>query len=72
LKFNLLYFLIAHPQEVFTSRQLLQMVWNYPDEFNNSGLVRWHIKNLRNKVEMDPEWPNHIVTIAHQGYMFKQ
>jgi len=70
-EFDLLYFLMAHPQEVFTSRQLLQMVWNYPDEIANPGLVRWHIKNLRNKIELDPERPNYIVTVVRQGYMFK-
>ena len=71
-EFDLLYFLMSHPQEVFTSRQLLQMVWIYPDETANPGLVRWHIKNLRNKIAIDPERPNYIVTVAHQGYMFKQ
>ena len=71
IEFDLLYFLMAHPQEVFTSRQLLQMVWNYPDEISNSGLVRWHVKNLRNKIEVDPEQPNYIVTVARQGYMLK-
>jgi len=71
-EFDLLYFLMSHPQEVYTSRQLLQTVWNYPDEIANPGLVRWHIKNLRNKIEIDPEQPNYIVTVAHQGYMLKQ
>ena len=71
-EFDLLYFLMAHSQEVFTSLQLLQMVWNYPVEIANPGLVRWHIKNLRNKIETDPKWPNYILTVAHQGYMFKK
>ena len=71
-EFDLLYFLMTNLREVFTSRQLLQAVWNYPDEIANPGLVRWHIKNLRNKIEIDPERPNYIVTVAHQGYMFKQ
>lgn len=70
-EFDVLYFLMIHPQEVFTSRQLLTMIWNYPDEIANPGLVRWHIKNLRNKIEIDPEQPSYIVTVAHQGYMFK-
>ena len=72
IEYDLLYFLMAHPQEVFTSRQLLQMVWNVPVEIANPGLARWHIKNLRNKIEINPELPNHIVTVSHQGYMFKQ
>ena len=69
-EFDLLYFLITHPKEVFTSRQILQIIWNYPDEIANTGLVRWHIKNLRNKIELDPLEPKCIVTIARQGYMF--
>jgi len=58
IEFDLLYFMMTHPQEVFTSRQLLQMVWNYPDEIADPGLVRWHIKNLRSKIETDPMQPS--------------
>ncbi|MDO9066197.1 MAG: response regulator transcription factor [Chloroflexota bacterium] len=71
-EFDLLYFLMTHPQEVFTSRQLLQMVWNYPDEIANPGLVRWHFKNLRIKIEIDPAKPTYIITVAHQGYMLNK
>ena len=70
-EFDLLFFLMTHPQEIFTSQQLLQMVWNYPVEIANSGLVRWHIKNLRNKIEIDPGSPKYLVTVVRQGYIFK-
>ncbi|MCX6054952.1 MAG: response regulator transcription factor [Chloroflexi bacterium] len=69
-EFDLLYFFLTNPHEVFTSRHLLQIIWNYPNEIANPGLVRWHIKNLRNKIELDQAKPRYIVSISHQGYIF--
>lgn len=67
-EFDLLYYLITHPGEVFSSKQLLQQVWGYPPETADPSLVRWHIKNLRAKIEIDPEHPAFLHTIPRHGY----
>jgi two-component system, OmpR family, response regulator RpaA len=69
-EFDLLYFLLTHAGCVFTSQELIQQVWHYPPETTSPGLVRWHVKNLRAKIENDPQHPAWLRTVAHQGYIF--
>jgi two-component system, OmpR family, response regulator RpaA len=68
VEFDLLYHLMMHPNEVFNSDRLLQEVWDYPTESGSPDLVRMHIKNLRNKIEVDPSKPEFIITIPRRGY----
>ncbi len=68
-EFDLLYHLMSRPGEVFSSRDLLAMVWGYPPESADEGLVRWHIKNLREKIEEDPDRPVYLRTIPRHGYV---
>jgi DNA-binding response OmpR family regulator len=70
-EFDLLYFLVVHPGEVFSSQQLLQQVWGYSPETAGPGLVRWHMKNLRTKIEPDPVNPTYIRTVPHHGYILQ-
>ncbi|MFN8454454.1 MAG: response regulator transcription factor [Anaerolineae bacterium] len=68
VEFDLLYHLMTHPNEVFTSNRLLQEVWDYPSESGSPDLVRMHIRNIRNKIEADPSNPEFIITIPRRGY----
>jgi DNA-binding response OmpR family regulator len=68
VEFDLLYHLMTHPNEVFTSDRLLKEVWDYPSESGSPDLVRMHIKNLRQKIEVDPQKPEYILTIPRRGY----
>jgi DNA-binding response OmpR family regulator len=68
-EFALIAFLAAHPHEVFTARQLLDEVWGYPPGAGTSDLVRWHIKNIRRKIELDPQNPVIVRTVRRYGYM---
>ena len=71
-EFDLLYYLMAHPAQVFSSRQLLKEVWDYAAGTADPGLVRWHIKNLRSKLGDDPDRPVYIHTVPHHGYILEQ
>ncbi|MFQ5596123.1 MAG: response regulator [Anaerolineae bacterium] len=69
-EFDLLHHLISHPGEVFSSQDLLEQVWGYSSELYSAGLVRWHIQNLRTKIEPDPTRPIYIQNVRGHGYMF--
>jgi len=69
-EFDLLHHLMAHPGQIFSSQQLLRQVWDYPPGTADPGLVRWHIKNLRAKIEPNPARPTYIRTIPRHGYLF--
>jgi DNA-binding response OmpR family regulator len=68
---DVLAFLMRHPDHIFSSQQLLEQTWGYPPESAEPGLVRWHMKNLRSKIEPDPAHPLYFRTIPHQGYILK-
>jgi DNA-binding response OmpR family regulator len=69
---DLLRFLMCHPRHVFSSQQLLQEVWGYSTATADLGLVRWHIMNLRTKIEPDPAHPIYIRTVPRHGYLLDQ
>jgi DNA-binding response OmpR family regulator len=71
-EFDLLHHLMTHPGEVFSSQQLLQQVWGYPPRTGDPGTVRWHIKNLRDKIEPNQSSPVYIRTVPHYGYVFER
>ena len=62
-------FLMAHPDTIVSSERLLQDVWLYPPGTGDAAVVRWHVKNLRRKIELNPESPVYLRTISHHGYM---
>lgn len=70
VQFDLLYHLMSHADQVFSSQQLLQDVWDYPRDTGSPELVRAHVKNLREKIEPDPRSPIYIHTVQGHGYMF--
>jgi len=67
-EFDLLHHLMAHPDEVFAAEELLEQVWGYYPGTGDTSLVRWHIRNLRAKIERDPAHPRFIKTASHHGY----
>jgi len=69
-EFILLHYLMVHPGEVFSSYQLLHEVWGYAPGALSTSVVRFHIKNLRFKIEPDAAHPIYIRTLLRHGYMF--
>ena len=71
-EFYLLKFFMEHPNEVHSSQKLLHEAWNDRKEATETGLVRWHIKNLRSKIEPDLLHPACIRTVSRQGYILEE
>ncbi len=68
-EFDLLYHLMAHAGQVFSSERLLREVWNFPHNTGNTDVVRAHVKNLREKIEPDPRQPTYVQTVQRHGYV---
>lgn len=67
---ELLYFLAAHPNKVFTRDQLLEQVWGF-DYFGDSRTVDVHIKRIREKLPGSEENGWQIKTVWSVGYKFE-
>ena len=67
IEFRLLASLIAGQGRVMTHRQLLQQVWG-PEYLDRPHYLRVHMANLRQKIEVDPAQPTHLLTELQVGY----
>ncbi|OSM96393.1 DNA-binding response regulator [Lonsdalea populi] len=68
-EFRLLSLLVANPGKVLTQRQLLNDVWG-PNAVENGHYLRIYMGHLRQKLELDPARPRHLVTETAVGYRF--
>lgn len=68
-EFELLKFLMMHPNQVFSKEDLFERVWGL-DSFGDTSTVVVHIKRLREKIEFDPKNPLLLETIWGSGYRF--
>ncbi len=65
---ELLYFLAASPNHVFTREQLLDHIWGY-EYIGDTRTVDVHIKRLREKIHDHEQW--RIATVWGIGYRFE-
>ena len=65
---ELLYFLAASPNHVFSGEQLLDQIWGY-EYIGDTRTVDVHIKRLREKIKDHANWK--IATIWGIGYKFE-
>ena len=65
---ELLYFLAASPNHVFTREQLLDQIWGY-EYIGDTRTVDVHIKRVREKIKDHANWK--ISTIWGIGYKFE-
>jgi DNA-binding response OmpR family regulator len=71
-EFTLLEYLMRHAGVLLPTNRILEEVWDYPAGVGDPALVRMHIRNLREKLEVDPANPAFIQTVGRQGYTIKQ
>lgn len=69
-EFDLLSFLAAHPNHVYSKDELFQKIWDM-ESVGDIATVTVHIKKIREKIEMDTSNPQYIETIWGVGYRFK-
>jgi DNA-binding response OmpR family regulator len=65
-EFDLLAHVARHPRKAFTREELLERVWGY--SFGDTATVTVHVRRLREKIEVTPSEPRHLVTVWGVGY----
>lgn len=71
IEFDLLTYMCNAPQKWHGTQDLLTGVWNYPNGVGDTALVRNHIRNLRRKLEENPDHPSIIQSRHGRGYTIK-
>lgn len=66
-EFSILELLARHQGQVLSLEQIYQRVWNEP-YLDGGNTVMVHIRNLRDKIEIDSKRPRYIQTVWGVGY----
>jgi DNA-binding response OmpR family regulator len=69
-EFDLLAFLVANPNQVFSRGQLLEKVWGSSAEWQDPATVTVHVRRIRQKIEADAQSPRWVQTVWGVGYRF--
>jgi two-component system KDP operon response regulator KdpE len=67
-EYDLLRILVQHAGKVLTHRFLLGELW---DQFTDAQYLRVYVRQLRQKIEDDPERPQYVVTETGIGYRLR-
>ena len=68
-EFRLLVCLAEKPQQVFSRAQLIRIIQGYDFE-GDDRVIDAHVKNVRHKIEDDPQNPVFLKTVHGAGYKF--
>lgn len=69
-EFEVLYLLASNIGKVYSRDLLFEKIWGY-QYFGETRTVDVHIRNLRKKIEIDPNEPRYIKTVRGVGYKFQ-
>ncbi len=67
-EYELLRVLVQHAGKVLTHKFLLGELWN---DFTDTQYLRVYVRQLRHKIEADPEQPQYILTETGIGYRLR-
>ncbi len=70
IEFGILELLMSHPGRVFSAEQIYENVWK--EEAITTDTVMVHIRNLREKIEIDPKNPRYIKVVWGVGYKMEK
>lgn len=67
-EYDLLRLLVAHAGKVLTHRFILREIWGGDTDVQ---YLRIYVRSLRQKIEADPERPQHLITETGVGYRLR-
>lgn len=71
-EYEILLLLMNYPNKVFSVQNIYESIWNedFSSSYSNSVMV--HVRNLRAKIEPNPQAPRYVLTVWGKGYRFGQ
>ena len=71
IEYKILLLMMQNPNKVFSTQHLYESIWNEPYFYNCNSTVMVHIRNIRVKIEKNPQKPEIIKTVWGKGYKFE-
>ncbi len=70
IEFKILHLLMKSAGRVFSSEEIYERVWN--EQAVSTDTVMVHIRNIREKIEIDPKNPKYLKVVWGVGYKFEK
>ena len=70
MEFRILLLLMKHPGRVFSSDEIYERVWN--EKAVNSDTIMVHVRNIREKIEINPKNPKYLKVVWGVGYKMEK
>ena len=70
IEFKILQLLMKNPGRVFSSEEIYERVWN--EQAINTDTIMVHIRNIREKIEINPKNPKYLKVVWGVGYKIEK
>ncbi|MDO4325507.1 MAG: response regulator transcription factor [bacterium] len=70
MEFKILLLLIKNPGRVFSAEEIYERVWN--ERAINTDTVMVHVRNIREKIEVNPRNPKYLKVVWGVGYKIEK
>ena len=66
MEFKIVQLLIKNPGRVFSADEIYERIWN--EKAINTDTIMVHVRNIREKIEIDPKNPKYLKVVWGVGY----
>lgn len=66
MEFKIVQLLIKNPGRVFSADEIYERIWN--EKAVNTDTIMVHVRNIREKIEIDPKSPKYLKVVWGVGY----
>ena len=66
MEFKIVQLLIKSPGRVFSADEIYERIWN--EKAVNTDTIMVHVRNIREKIEIDPRNPKYLKVVWGVGY----
>ena len=70
MEFKILLLLMKHPGRVFSADEIYERSWN--EKAVNSDTIMVHVRNIREKIEINPKEPKYLKVVWGVGYKMEK
>ena len=68
IEYRILLLMMRYPTKIFSFQNLYESIWEEPFFSTSANTIMVHIRNLRTKIEENPQKPRIIQTVWGKGY----
>lgn len=70
MEFKIIQLLIKNPGRVFSAEEIYERIWN--EKAINTDTIMVHVRNIREKIEIDPKNPKYLKVVWGVGYKIEK